>query len=142
VQLFPSERDGLAPAFLLAVAAGGALGSVGRWGVAELWFEQRSSPSWEWPILLVNVIGSLAIGVAARRFEPGTVMWSFTVTGVLGGFTTFSAFAVVLDDLADAERLELAIAYAAVTLVAGIGATLIAVAWTPARHEEPQGGEP
>jgi CrcB protein len=143
VQLFPSERDGLAPAVLLVVAAGGALGAVGRWGVAELWFAQTSSPSWEWPILLVNVIGSLAIGVAARRFEPGTVGWSFTVTGVLSGFTTFSAFAVALDDLADADRLGLAIIYAAATLMAGIGATSLALAWTPASQDDPhRGGEP
>lgn len=134
MQLFPTERVGLSPAFLAAVATGGALGSVGRWGVAELWSADAASPSWEWAILLVNVVGSLAIGIAARRLEPGTLVWSFTVTGVLGGFTTFSAFAVALDDLADAERLGLAIAYGATTLVAGIAAAWIAGALTPARR--------
>lgn len=126
MQLFPSEKVGLEPSVLLAVAAGGALGSLGRWGVAEVWFAETSEPSWEWPILLVNVIGSLAIGIAARHLVAGTVAWSFVVTGVLGGFTTFSAFAVALNDLADADRLELAIAYGAVTLVAGIGAAWLA----------------
>jgi fluoride ion exporter CrcB/FEX len=48
------------------------------------------------------------------------------VTGVLGGFTTFSALAVELNDLADAERLPIAVLYGAVTLVAGIGATFVA----------------
>jgi len=48
------------------------------------------------------------------------------VTGVLGGFTTFSALAVELNDLADANRLPLAVLYAGVTLVAGVGATMIA----------------
>ena len=56
----------------------------------------------------------------------GTSAWAFAVTGVLGGFTTFSALAVELNDFADAERLPLAVLYGAVTLVAGIGATFIA----------------
>lgn len=126
MQLFPSENVGREPTVLLAVATGGALGSLGRWGVAEIWFAETSEPSWEWPILLVNVVGSLAIGIAARRLVAGTVAWSFVVTGVLSGFTTFSAFAVALDDLADAGRLGLAIAYGATTLVAGVGAVWLA----------------
>jgi fluoride ion exporter CrcB/FEX len=48
------------------------------------------------------------------------------VTGILGGFTTFSALAVELNDLADAERLPLAVLYGAVTLSAGVGATFVA----------------
>ncbi len=131
MQLFPSERVGLEPDVLVAVAAGGALGSVARWGVGEIWFADTSSPSWEWPVLLVNVIGSLAIGIAARRLRPDTIAWSFTVTGVLGGFTTFSAFAVALDDLADTDRFGLAVVYGAVTLAAGIGAAALAIATTP-----------
>jgi CrcB protein len=131
VQLFPSERDGLAPSVLLAVTAGGALGSIARWGVAELWFAETSGPSWEWPILLVNVVGSIAIGIAARRLRPGTIGWSFTVTGLLGGFTTFSAFAVVLNDLADSDRLWPAVAYGAVTMAAGVFAVQLASAATP-----------
>lgn len=48
------------------------------------------------------------------------------MTGVLGGFTTFSALAVELNDLADAHRLSLAVFYASVTLIAGVAATMIA----------------
>jgi len=55
-----------------------------------------------------------------------TAAWAFVVTGVLGGFTTFSALAVELNDLAEADRMPLAIAYGAVTLAAGIGATALA----------------
>jgi CrcB protein len=68
----------------------------------------------------------LAIGFAARRLMVGTIGWAFVVTGLLGGFTTFSALAVQLNALVEAERSELALAYGAVTLSAGVGATLIA----------------
>jgi CrcB protein len=82
--------------------------------------------TWPWATLIVNVVGCVAIGVAARRVARDTTAWAFVVTGVLGGFTTFSAFAVELNDLAEADRLPLAAAYGAVTVVAGVVATMIA----------------
>ena len=45
-------------------------------------------------VLFVNVVGSLAIGVAAARVARGSIAWAFIVTGVLGGFTTMSGLAV------------------------------------------------
>jgi CrcB protein len=117
------------PVVLGAIALGGAIGATGRWSVAEL-LDAASSPhapgTWPWATLVVNVIGCLLIGMAARTLSTGTVAWAFTVTGVLGGFTTFSALAVELNDLADAERLPVAVLYGAVTLAAGIGASFVA----------------
>jgi CrcB protein len=119
----------LAPYVLGAIAAGGAIGATGRWAVAEL-LDGAGTPhvpgTWPWATLVVNVVGCLLIGVAARTLSTGTVAWAFAVTGVLGGFTTFSALAVELNDLADAERLAVAVLYGAVTLVAGVGATFVA----------------
>jgi CrcB protein len=118
-----------APLVLGAIAAGGAIGATGRWAVAEL-LDGAGTPhvpgTWPWATLAVNVIGCLLIGMAARTLSTGTVPWAFAVTGVLGGFTTFSALAVELNDLADAERLPLAVLYGAVTLAAGVGATFVA----------------
>jgi CrcB protein len=118
-----------APYVLVAIAAGGAIGATGRWAVAEL-LDGAGTPhvpgTWPWATLVVNVIGCLLIGLAARTLSTGTVAWAFAVTGVLGGFTTFSALAVELNDLADAERLPIAVLYGAVTLGAGIGATFVA----------------
>jgi len=82
--------------------------------------------TWPWATLIVNVVGCVLIGFAARLVVRDTAGWAFVVTGVLGGFTTFSALAVELNDLAEADRMPLAIAYGAVTLAAGIGATMIA----------------
>ena len=131
MQLFPSTREGARPIAIAVVAAGGAIGATGRWAIAELF--ASSSASWGWPTLIANIVGSLAIGIAARRLRPATRSWEFTVTGVLGGFTTFSAFAVAANDLVDAGRDGLAVAYVAVTLLSGIGATCVALSWTTTR---------
>jgi CrcB protein len=74
----------------------------------------------------VNLIGCVAIGLMARRVAVGTVTWAFVVTGLLGGFTTYSAFAVELTQLVDAHRAGIAVAYAGVTLIAGLAATALA----------------
>ncbi len=118
-----------APGVLWAVAAGGAIGATGRWFVAWLLDSIGSGHvpgTWPWATLLVNVIGCVVIGFAARSVVRGTRAWAFVVTGVLGGFTTFSAFAVELNDMAEADRMTLAIVYGTVTLVAGIATTALA----------------
>ncbi len=82
--------------------------------------------TWPWATLTVNIVGALLIGLAVRGVERDTPAWAFTVTGILGGFTTFSTFAVELNDLADADRLPMAVLYAAVTLGVGVLATTVA----------------
>ena len=114
----------MTPRVLGAVAVGGTIGASARWAVGDPWTLEPGT--WPWATLMVNVLGSLAIGFAARRLIVDTVGWAFLSTGVLGGFTTFSAFAVELNAMVDADRSELAVAYGAVTLIAGVGATLIA----------------
>lgn len=88
---------------LIQVALGGALGASGRYltGVFAL---RLMGPGFPWGTLAVNVIGSFVMGVivillahfSANRFAP------LLITGVLGGFTTFSAFS--LDALTLWER--------------------------------------
>ncbi len=118
-----------APRVTAAIAVGGAIGAGARWAVAEVVSEidgPHLAGTWPWPTLIVNVVGCLLIGFAARNLVAGTTAWAFAVTGILGGFTTFSALAVELNDLADADRLAVAALYGAVTLAAGIGATFVA----------------
>ncbi len=80
----------------LLVALGGALGSLARYGASRMW---PSSPGgWPVPTLTVNLLGSFAIGliymyVAARGVSADNARL-FWMTGVLGGFTTYSAFAL------------------------------------------------
>lgn len=83
----------------LWVALGGALGSVTRYGAYRLW--PASPGGWPVPTFTVNLLGSFAIGllymyvtaVAGRggSAENARLFW---MTGVLGGFTTYSAFAL------------------------------------------------
>ncbi len=114
---------------MAAVAVGGAIGASGRWFVAwamDATTGEQQLGTWPWATLIVNVVGCVVIGFAARRVERETAGWAFVVTGVLGGFTTFSALAVELNDMADAERLPLAVLYGAVTLAVGVAATALA----------------
>jgi CrcB protein len=82
----------------LWVALGGAIGSVARFASTE-WVLARWQTTFPWGTLLVNVLGSLIIGMLAAVSEPGR--WSlslearhFLMIGVLGGYTTFSSFSL------------------------------------------------
>lgn len=82
---------------ILTVAAGGALGSVARY-VASATL-RAAAPGFPWGTLLVNVVGGLAMGAitAYALAKPGALSDPLRLgltTGILGGFTTFSAFSV------------------------------------------------
>ena len=108
----------------IAVAVGGAIGAGLRWAAGASWAHDRGG--WPWATLAVNLIGCAIIGLAARRLRVGTVAWGFVVTGVLGGFTTFSTFAVEVDELIEADRTGVALGYVLITMFAGYAATWIA----------------
>lgn len=110
---------------ILLVALGGAVGSVCRYlvGVGAL---RLMGPAFPWGTLAVNVAGSFAIGILAElvvsRFGASTELRLLLITGFLGGFTTFSAFA--LDAITLFERgASLA---AATYLILSIGASIAA----------------
>lgn len=96
---------------LLAVAAGGALGAVGRYLVMSQvahWF----GTGFPFGTLAVNVIGSFVLGVLAESlalaWSPPQELRALLVVGVLGAFTTFSTFS--LDVALHVERGELGLA--------------------------------
>ncbi|SCE23139.1 CrcB protein [Streptomyces sp. SolWspMP-sol7th] len=98
--------DGQAPVFAV-VAAGGALGAVARYGAAVLW--PTASGRFPWTTFLVNVVGCALIGVlmaVVAELRPHThrLVRPFLGTGVLGGFTTFSTYAMDVRGLLVAER--------------------------------------
>jgi CrcB protein len=111
---------------LIVIAAGGVIGAELRYGVSTL---IHSDPqSFPWATLLVNVVGGLGIGVLmavlGRIAHPHPLMRPFAGVGILGGFTTFSTYSTDTYRLIDLGRPELAIAYAALTLLAVLGATV------------------
>nr|WP_272211279.1 fluoride efflux transporter CrcB [Marinicella sp. W31]MDC2877165.1 fluoride efflux transporter CrcB [Marinicella sp. W31] len=110
----------------LLVAAGGALGSVGRYLIGvfaiRLW-----GTNFPWGTFVVNIVGSLLIGLlveaVARALNQSAEMRMFIVTGFLGGFTTFSSFSLDAMNLIERGDFMPAIAYVA----ASVGLALIAV---------------
>lgn len=89
---------------LLAVAVGGALGSVLRYAVGVLWIGAGAT-GFPWGTLLVNVTGSFALGFLARWFSPASASSPLVLlltVGVCGGYTTFSTF--TLETFALVER--------------------------------------
>lgn len=118
-----TEADGV-PGVLLAVAVGGALGAGARWGVSEL---VPAAGGFPWPTLLVNVSGSLLLGVlmvlVVDVYETHHLVRPFLGVGVLGGFTTFSTYALETRDLLALGEYALAAAY----LVGSVVACLLAV---------------
>lgn len=83
----------------LAVAVGGALGSVARFWLTGA-IAALTGPRLPWGTLLINVLGSFVIGlVAGLTLTPERLGWHpsvriFLMTGFCGGFTTFSAFSL------------------------------------------------
>ncbi|RKS80420.1 CrcB protein [Motilibacter peucedani] len=104
------------------VAAGGVLGAEARYAVSLA--APHAASQFPWATLLVNALGCLLIGVlmvlVTERFRPHRLVRPFLGVGVLGGFTTFSAYAVDINRLLLAGRPAVALAYAASTLVAAV----------------------
>ena len=83
--------------YSLAVAAGGALGALSRYWLM-LWVAALGATRFPWGTLLVNVLGSCAIGVLYVLISEKLVLtehWrALLVVGYLGAFTTFSTFSI------------------------------------------------
>ncbi|MFG2722175.1 fluoride efflux transporter FluC [Streptomyces sp. NPDC048416] len=132
----PRRRDaarGLGPV-LAVVALGGAIGTSARYGASLLW--ATAPGSFPWTTLLVNAGGCAVIGVfmvvitdvwaAHRLVRP------FFGTGVLGGFTTFSTYAVDIQKFMTHGQPRTGLAYLALTLLTALVMVWSAV-WTTRR---------
>ncbi|MFJ7151474.1 fluoride efflux transporter FluC [Streptomyces sp. NPDC100445] len=115
---------------IAVVAAGGALGALARYALTLAW--PAPPGGFPWATFWTNVSGCACMGVLMVLV---TDVWSahrllrpFLGTGVLGGFTTFSTYAVDIRRLADAGRPALAAGYLAATLCAALAAVWLASA--------------
>ena len=90
---------------IIAVAGGGAIGALARYALSSQ-ITHMIGPGYPWGILIVNIVGCFIMGViaeaAALTWNPTPELRAFLTTGILGGFTTFSAFA--LDTVVLSER--------------------------------------
>ena len=111
---------------MLLVGLGGCIGSVARYQLGGLLLHLSAQQRFPYSTFAINILGCLAIGLLAGLseryglFGPGTKLFLFT--GLLGGFTTFSAFG--LDAMFLVRRGEWWVAglYAAGSVVLGIAA--------------------
>ena len=113
----------------VAIAVGGALGSMARHGVTVLVHQRWPSLTVPLATFVVNVVGCLTIGLLAGLISSGRIAprlyWrEFVFVGLLGGFTTFSAFGLDTLSLLRAGGLNVA----AVNVIGQVGFGLFAVA--------------
>ena len=107
------------------VALGGAIGSAARYGV-NVWSGRLLGAAFPWATLAVNIIGCFAMGLLielmALKFNVSTEARAFLTTGILGGFTTFSAFSLDFALLVERKTYLLAGAYAAGSVLLSLAA--------------------
>jgi CrcB protein len=115
------------PVDVMWVGLGGGLGSVLRWGVGRLVGERYKGPL---PLatFLINITGSLVIGYLSvlldvdwhNRHGHGVVLIAFVLTGVLGGYTTFSSMQLDAAGLVARQHGRLAAFYLLLSVAAGL----------------------
>ncbi|MEU5254433.1 fluoride efflux transporter CrcB [Streptomyces longwoodensis] len=115
------------------VAVGGGLGALARYAAAQGW--PTALGGFPWTTFWVNVVGCAVIGVFLVLITevltaPHRLVRPFFGTGVLGGFTTFSTYAVDLQRLFDTGHARTAVAYLAATPCAALTAVWLAATAT------------
>jgi CrcB protein len=112
---------------IIAVFLGGGIGSVLRWSLSLLL--PSSLSNFPWATLVVNLVGSMLIGFFASKFsiQNGHPEWMglFWITGVCGGFTTFSTFSKETVTLIQNQQYLLAGGY----VVTSVALCLLGTFW-------------
>lgn len=111
----------------LLVASGGALGAMARYGLSLLAIRLAPGAAWPWGTFAANVAGGFLAGMlvgwlALRSGGGSEALRLFAAVGVLGGFTTFSAFSLETAVLMERREIALAAAYVAASVLLAVGA--------------------
>jgi fluoride exporter len=118
------------PTFILAVAVGGAIGSVARYLVA-IGAGRAFGTNFPWGILIINVTGSFLIGLFtglfALKWDLPQAMRIFLTVGICGGYTTFSTFSLDTYYLMERGELIAAGGYVIASVVLSISALVAAL---------------
>ncbi len=116
---------------VLWIALGGGLGAAARHGV-NVWSGRMFGTAFPWHTLIVNVAGCFAMGVLitlmALRFNVSNEVRAFLTTGILGGFTTFSAFSLDFALLVERKAHAAALGYAAGSVLLSLMAVFAGLA--------------
>lgn len=129
------------------VFVGCVLGTFARAALSSAF--PHADAGWPWATFWINIVGSVVLGALLEALSRAgeDSGWRRSVrlgvgTGVIGGFTTYSTFVLEIDQLARADALPLAIAYALVSAVVGLAAAVAgmsAVSAVARRAATPQG---
>ena len=120
---------------LAFVALGGALGAVARWQIGGIVLHH--TVNWKFPLatFIVNLAGCLAAGLIAgliiKQDMFSSNMRLFLLTGLLGGFTTFSAFGVECLYLLRRGELTIMALYILLSVACSLGGIILAVRLVP-----------
>jgi CrcB protein len=114
----------------LIVAAGGGLGAMARYGLGLMLGRMTPGSVWPWATLTANVIGGLAMGLlvgwlALRAGAGQESVRLFAAVGLLGGFTTFSAFSLETVLMIERRQFAMAGGYVALSVILSITALFI-----------------
>jgi CrcB protein len=116
------------------VALGGGLGAVARYSLSGWLLHHSAQQKFPWPTFVVNVSGCLIAGLlfalAAKHDILSPNLRLFLFTGVLGGFTTFSAFGLETAHLLKRGDVLTACIYVLASVVCGLAAILLAYRFT------------
>lgn len=108
----------------ILVMSGGAIGAAMRFGLSRAL--PVGASGWPWPTFAVNILGGLAMGVLAAWVLRGDYsaepLRLFVGVGVLGGFTTFSAFSLEMADMLQRGQVGMAAGYALASVLLALGA--------------------
>jgi CrcB protein len=111
---------------IIWVALGGALGAVGRYLVG---LSLKTASGFPWATMSVNILGSLLMGLVigwlARQNGGSDTLRLFVAVGILGGFTTFSAFSMDLFTLLEKRDIAATMLYLGGSLIGGLVAFII-----------------
>ena len=111
---------------IIWVALGGALGAVGRYLVG---LSLKTASGFPWATMSVNILGSLLMGLMigwlSRQNGGSDALRLFVAVGILGGFTTFSAFSMDLFTLLERRDIAATVLYLGGSLLGGLAAFII-----------------
>ncbi|MEL0151378.1 MAG: fluoride efflux transporter CrcB [Parvibaculales bacterium] len=111
---------------IIWVALGGALGAVGRYLVG---LSLKTASGFPWATMSVNILGSLLMGLVigwlSRQNGGSDALRLFVAVGILGGFTTFSAFSMDLFTLLERRDIAATMLYLGGSLLGGLLAFII-----------------
>lgn len=127
-RLLASARPRLTWQRMLAVGLGAMVGANARY-LITYWSVQRWGWAFPYGTMFINVLGSFLIGAILGRFTLSEEARLFLVTGILGGFTTYSSFSFECRQLWMDGQLGYFAAYLGGTLVLGLVAVFAGGAW-------------